>query len=216
MRNIKVIRNGQIVLKNGILWDGVVIIQDERIVAVGNKRDLDIPTGAQIIDAKGAYVGPGFIDIHVHGGGGYSTCYDLKNAAEFFLNHGSTSILATPDYHMNRETILEVLKNIKADIDELKSVKGIYMEGPYTNPIYGSHSDTNPWRCGVSPEDFIPIVDEAGSYGEQKRIDVPSRLLSGIAKAGKFTLTFRTTGGGLALYGRNSGRYPHGLLVEVK
>lgn len=164
MKEIKAIKNGQIVLENGIIWDGVVMIQDERIVAIGNKRDLDIPTGAQIIDAKGAYVGPGFIDIHVHGGGGYSTCYDLKNAAEFFLNHGSTSILATPDYHMNRETTLEVLKNIKADIDELKSVKGIYMEGPYTNPVYGSHSDTNPWRCGVSPEDFIPIVDEAGVY----------------------------------------------------
>lgn len=166
MKNLKAIKNAQIVLKNGIIWEGIIIVQDDRIVSLGNKRDIDIPIDAQIIDAKGAYVGPGFIDIHVHGGGGYSTCYDLKNAAEFFLNHGSTSILATPDYHMNRETTLEVIKNIKSNIDALKSVKGIYMEGPYTNPIYGSHSDTNPWRFGVEPEDFIPIVDEAASYAK--------------------------------------------------
>lgn len=166
MNDTKVIKNGQIVLENGILWDGIIIIHNDNIVSVGNKRDTYIPIGAQIIDAKGAYVGPGFIDIHVHGGGGYSTCYDLKNAAEFFLYHGSTSILATPDYHMNRETTLEVIRNIKSDIDNLKSVKGIYMEGPYTNPIYGSHSDTNPWKCGVSAEDYIPIVDEAGKYAK--------------------------------------------------
>lgn len=166
MKNLKAITNAQVVLENGILWDGIIIIQDDRIVSAGNKHNTDIPAGAEIIDAKGSYVGPGFIDIHVHGGGGYSTCYDLENAAEFFLNHGSTSILATPDYHMNRETTLEVIRNIKAHIDELKSVKGIYMEGPYTNPKYGSHSDTNPWRCGVLPEDYIPIVDEAGSYAK--------------------------------------------------
>lgn len=59
-------------------------------------------------------------------------------------------------------------------------------------------------------------LDEAGSFGEQKRIAVPSRMLSSIAKAGKLTLTLRVVGkGGLAMYGRNCGRYAHGLLVEV-
>ena len=43
-------------------------------------------------------------------------------------------------------------------------------------------------------------LDEAGSFGEQKRIAVPSRLLPGIQSAGKFTLTLRVRGeGGLAL-----------------
>ncbi|MBE5782601.1 MAG: glycoside hydrolase family 2 [Clostridiales bacterium] len=59
-------------------------------------------------------------------------------------------------------------------------------------------------------------LDEAGSYGEQQHIPIPSRLLSGIARDGRFTLTFRVKAkGGLALYGRNCGRYPFGLLVEV-
>ena len=59
-------------------------------------------------------------------------------------------------------------------------------------------------------------LDEAGSFGEHRCIAVPSRLLPKIQKDGKLTLTFRVkNGGGLALYGRNCGRYPHGLLVEV-
>ncbi|MDO4739122.1 MAG: glycoside hydrolase family 2 TIM barrel-domain containing protein [Eubacteriales bacterium] len=59
-------------------------------------------------------------------------------------------------------------------------------------------------------------LDEAGSFGEAKHVAVPSRLLPAIAKEGKMTLTFRVHGnGGLALYGRNCGRYPHGLLVEL-
>ncbi|MBQ9950827.1 MAG: glycoside hydrolase family 2 [Clostridia bacterium] len=59
-------------------------------------------------------------------------------------------------------------------------------------------------------------LDEAASYGEQKKIAVPSRMITEIAKNGKFTLTLKVIGnGGLALYGRNTGRYAHGLLVEA-
>ena len=59
-------------------------------------------------------------------------------------------------------------------------------------------------------------LDEAGSFGEQKVIFVPSRLLPEIAANGKMTLTLKVIGkGGLALYGRNTGRYAHGLLIKA-
>ena len=58
-------------------------------------------------------------------------------------------------------------------------------------------------------------LDEAGSYGEQQHIAIPSRMLTAIEKNGGFQLTFRVKDkGGLALYGRKSGRYPFGLMVE--
>ena len=60
-------------------------------------------------------------------------------------------------------------------------------------------------------------LDEAGSYGEQQHIRIPSRMLHAIGQAGKMTLTFRVKGeGGLALYGRHCGRYAHGLLAEME
>ena len=60
-------------------------------------------------------------------------------------------------------------------------------------------------------------LDEAGSYGEEKQIAIPSRMIPSILRQGKMKLTFRVKDqGGLALYGRDCGRYAHGLLLEIK
>lgn len=154
--------NANLVLENGILYDGVMLIEDGRILEFGPAREMNIPEDAEIVDAQGAYVGPGFVDIHVHAGGGYSTCWAPEKAAEYFLRHGETSILATTDYHMTQKEFLEAIENIKQGMKNAPTIKGIYMEGPYTNPKYGSHADLNPWRCGVLEEDYRPIVDAGG------------------------------------------------------
>lgn len=60
--------NGLIITATGIVSNGCVIIRDGMISEVS---DHDIPAAdCQVIDANGNYVSPGFIDIHVHGGGG--------------------------------------------------------------------------------------------------------------------------------------------------
>lgn len=64
-----------LVLVNGTLIDGaglepvpdaVLVIQGERILAVGPKTEIDIPRGAKVIDLAGAVILPGFINAHVH------------------------------------------------------------------------------------------------------------------------------------------------------
>lgn len=154
--------NANLVLEEGILFDGAMLIEDGRIVDFGKEGELPIPADVEKMDALGAYVGPGFVDIHVHAGGGYSTCYEPEKAAEFFLRHGETSILATTDYHMTKDELLKVVENIRKGMEKAPTIKGIYMEGPYTNPKYGSHADLNPWHCGVREEDYKPFVDAAG------------------------------------------------------
>ena len=163
---IKVIKNANVVLENGILWDGAVLTESEKIAEVKSMREIKIPENAEIIDAEGAYVGPGFVDIHVHGGGGFSTSFDTVKAANFFLRHGTTSLLATPYYDLNREGFISAFNSIKEAMNsgKAKTIKGIYAEGPYTNPKYGSHADTNPWKDGIKKEDYVPIVDAAGKY----------------------------------------------------
>jgi cytosine/adenosine deaminase-related metal-dependent hydrolase len=47
--------------------DAVLIIQGERIVAVGPRSSIDIPEGAHLIDVQGATILPGFFNAHVHG-----------------------------------------------------------------------------------------------------------------------------------------------------
>ncbi len=84
------IKNGQIfTMADGIIEDGVIIIENNRIAEVG--RDVEIPSGAEIIDASGKLVTPGLFDaftqiglvevsltpstVDIDGGTGYITAF---------------------------------------------------------------------------------------------------------------------------------------------
>ena len=138
------INNANVVLENGILWDGVILLSGDKIRKVGRVREVTVPEGCSITDAQGSYVGPGFVDIHVHAGSGGDTCFAPVEAAEFFMKHGTTSILATPAYDFDLETLMRAIRTVKDAMGRAKTLKGLYLEGPYTNPDYGSHSYQNP------------------------------------------------------------------------
>ncbi len=161
---MQAITNAKIVLENGIVWNGVILIENDTITDFG--ADITIPEGAEIIDAEGAYVGPGFVDIHVHGGGGYNTIHEPFEAAEHFLKHGETTILATPSYNKNFKEFLDGIRLVKKELPNLRNVRGMYMEGPYTNAKYGSHADLNPWRHPINPDEYKALVDEAGELAK--------------------------------------------------
>lgn len=163
---MKAITNAKVVLENGILWNGVILIEEERILTVGKADEITIPENSEVIDASGAYVGPGFVDIHVHGGNGLSLSFETEKASRFFLEHGETTVLASPCYELNHEEFLKAYRTIKDAMDsgKAKNIKGIYSEGPYTNADYGSHSYKNPWKEPINPNDYKPLVDEAGTY----------------------------------------------------
>lgn len=163
MKNCTAIYNANLVLDSGVLENSILLVEDDTIVAFG---DVQIPPDAQKIDAQGAYVGPGFVDIHVHGGNGFNTCFQPKEAASFFLRHGVTTLLATPAYSFDFEKFLSAIRNVKEHIKEIPNMRGMYMEGPYTNPNYGANSHCNPWRGPVLPEQYEALVDEAGDLAK--------------------------------------------------
>jgi imidazolonepropionase-like amidohydrolase/Tol biopolymer transport system component len=51
----------------GIIEDGVIVIRDNRIVAVGSRADVNIPAGAAMVDVTGKIIMPGLVDAHAHG-----------------------------------------------------------------------------------------------------------------------------------------------------
>ena len=51
------IQNAKVVLETGILWDGVILVDGDRLAAVGKRSEVEVPADAQIMDAQGAYVG---------------------------------------------------------------------------------------------------------------------------------------------------------------
>lgn len=63
--------------------NGVVIIEGDKIKAVGRRGDVRVPQGARVIDASGQYLVPGLIDMHVH---------YREWQGELFLASGVTSV----------------------------------------------------------------------------------------------------------------------------
>lgn len=166
MKQLTAIYNARLVLQDRIVENGVLLIEGDTIVNLGTVDQVAIPETASKIDAKNAYVGPGFVDIHVHGGDGFSTCFDPKLAAEFFLQHGTTTMLATPAYSMDLDTMLSAIRSVKTSLQDAATIRGLYMEGPYTNPHYGANAHTHPWRHPIAEAQYRQLVDEAGKLAK--------------------------------------------------
>ncbi|WP_308636421.1 glycoside hydrolase family 2 protein [Paenibacillus silvisoli] len=60
------------------------------------------------------------------------------------------------------------------------------------------------------------LLDEAGSFGYLCSVQVPSRITAKLDRSRSFKLTLEAEEGGLALYGRNAGRYPFDILLQVR
>ncbi len=158
------ITNARVVLETGILFDGKILLDGEKIVGVA--KDLEIPDNVEIIDAQGAYVGPGFVDIHTHGGGGYMFQDAPEKAAAHFLSHGETTQLATLYYDLSKNDFLAAIERVKNAMGKGagKAIAGFYMEGPYMNPKYGASPELNKWKGEIKAEDYERLVDCAGEY----------------------------------------------------
>ena len=159
------IENAKIVLENGIIWDGVLLTKDDKIVAVGKRGEVDVPADAERIDANGAYVGPGFVDIHVHGGNGYSFNKEPYEAAEYFLANGETTILGTFYFDLSKDEYISAAARFREAMSAGgagDAIAGIYMEGPYMNPLYGSNPQGNKWKGDILPEDYEELVSAFG------------------------------------------------------
>ncbi len=156
------IKNVTIALEDKLLQDGVILWEDGRIKAVGTSKEVTIPEGTTCIDAEGKFVGPGLVDIHCHGGGGFEFSQNPKEAAEYFLKNGTTTILATLYYTLGKEEFLSAIKRVQ-NIMEDSNIGGFYMEGPYMNPKYGASPERNQWRGEIKPEDYKELLVEAGT-----------------------------------------------------
>ena len=64
-----IITHGRCFLPDGIR-ETALVLEDGHLAAVLPEEELPGETDARVIDAEGLYVSPGFVDLHVHGGGG--------------------------------------------------------------------------------------------------------------------------------------------------
>ncbi|MFN3944631.1 MAG: amidohydrolase family protein [Allosphingosinicella sp.] len=77
----------------GIIDDGAILIDGNRIRAVGRRGDVAIPAGAQVVDVTGKTIIPGIIDGHAHGPQGVDDIVPQQNwSAHAHLAFGVTTI----------------------------------------------------------------------------------------------------------------------------
>ncbi len=152
--------NATLVMRDHLIPNGVLLMENGKITAFGESRKLEIPEGCEIIDAEGKYVGPGFVDIHTHSDGKVFF-YDDPKSVGHHLKHGTTTILAALYFSMTTEEFVDAMGKIREAMKDpdCKNLCGIYMEGPYMNPKFGCDKEHNPWIGPVDREKYQPIID---------------------------------------------------------
>ena len=144
MKRIKII-NGRIITPYRIIEGGTLLISGATIEAV-SEGDIDAPN-AEVIDAGGRYISPGFIDIHIHGGGGHDFMDGTVNAflkiAEIHAKYGTTSMFPTT-LTCSKADLLKSL-DIYAEANQQNTMGaqflGMHLEGPYFAPAQSGAQD---------------------------------------------------------------------------
>lgn len=133
--------HGTIVTPFQLLEDRIIIIEKGKIIAITDKKeDLALLKNVEIIEAQNKFIVPGYIDIHVHGGGGSDVMdgeYEaIKQVATTHSRFGTTAFLPTT-MTMTKDKIIKSLKSIyeaRLKGTGTAEILGIHLEGPYINP----------------------------------------------------------------------------------
>ncbi|MBI1749984.1 MAG: amidohydrolase family protein, partial [Acidobacteria bacterium] len=153
--SVTVIFAGRVLTPLEEFIDGVVVVEDRRIAAVGRRDSVHVLAGAREIRAPGMTVVPGFVDIHIHGAGGHDVMEAdpaaLSAVARTAARFGTTSLLATTvTAALDRtcrslEGIAQFIRAQSTPSDAETEILGIHFEGPFI-----SHT-----RRGVHPQEWI-------------------------------------------------------------
>ena len=150
--------HARVITPEAEIADGTVVVVEGRI---GQADERLPPDGVDVLDLRGFTVAPGFIDLHVHGGGGFSLidgdATQVRGYARWAATRGVTGFLVTlvPE---ERRRMVEAIDSTVAAFDDVDGARplGINLEGPFLNPL----------RCGALKGDVLrpADVDELREY----------------------------------------------------
>lgn len=160
-----VIDNVKAVLLEMVKENSAVKIENGRIEAVGDAGTL---RGDRVIDGGGLYLSPGFVDIHVHGGGGHdfmdATEDAVRGALAVHMAHGTTTVVPTTlcaeDDELSAvfDSVIRVKNSPGAE--DLPRIPGVHLEGPFISPGQAGAQDPKYIKT-PTPEAWRDVVARA-------------------------------------------------------
>lgn len=167
-----VLSGATVVLPTGAVPDGRVVVDGTRIAA-------HAPQDAQVVDVRGHWLVPGFVDLHNHGGGGASftsgAVDDVLTGIRTHRLHGTTTLVASTvtgdmDFLTRRAGLL-------SELAEQGEIAGIHFEGPFISPCRkGAHSEE--LLRDPEPAEVRKLIDAA--RGHARMVTLATELPGGI------------------------------------
>lgn len=132
--------NAKLYTGSRVFENGRMIVSENGTIRALGDDLLPVPAHAVVRDCQGMVMLPGFIDVHVHGGNGFSmmdaTPEALDGMSLFHAQHGTTCFMATTTTAA-KQTILQALRNAAEHIGKTSGAElaGIHLEGPYLDEL---------------------------------------------------------------------------------
>ena len=120
---------------------GAVSVISGQIEEITSDNEIKPSPDDILIDAKGLYLAPGFIDLHIHGGGGHdfmdNTREAISGVCQTHLQHGTTAMLPSTLTSTNEELFanLGLIDEMSKIREGMPEILGIHLEGPYLSPL---------------------------------------------------------------------------------
>ncbi len=160
------LKNGNIVTGSAIK-NGSVLVENGSIADIFYEQESLSGIDAKAVDCTGKYVGPGFVDIHVHGGRGNdfgsAEPEAVLDGIHYHLENGTTSIapacISISFEQMDRAVL--TLKQIEQKCRA--TILGFHVEGVYLSPVYrGGHLLGN--LKEPDPKDYMPLIERHADF----------------------------------------------------
>lgn len=160
------IYNANIITPYRIIREATLMVSDRKIVGIAN----EVPGFEDVtdIDAKGQYLSPGFIDLHVHGGGGADfmdgNVESFLQIAKTHAQYGTTSMCPT--------TLTSSMKDLFRTLDTYEVANklnhegaqflGLHLEGPYISKAQAGAQDTR-FIKNPDPDEYRQVLEHSNN-----------------------------------------------------
>ena len=163
---MKAIINGRVLLPAAEI-PGKALLYDERIIGLADEETA-LAQASEIIDAQGAYVAPGLIDVHIHGYNGSDVSdadpAGVRQMAEGILKNGVTSFLPTTltVAWETLETVCDQMRTLRREsvLPDFRGAEilGVHLEGPFVNPAKKG-AQNGEYILPPDAEKLLPVSD---------------------------------------------------------